>query len=247
GQATLRTGRVAKGVRGAAVADVRIRERTLRGAVQRPGSKPDDATLSAGRDVVEPRRPRRHERPALEPASRHAVAYRIPRGLYQRVRRRRHGRQSARVDERSPRDVSGRLLPRHAPERRRLLVPHRRSRRDVSRLLDGIPLLRGPEGLGVAAPTDRAPVFVELGALARLAVPIAIAQLGILAMSLVDTAAIGRMSVVDLAGAGIGRSIGFGTVVIGIGLAGGLDPLAAQAIGAGDPGRAWQAFVTTLR
>ena len=108
-------------------------------------------------------------------------------------------------------------------------------------------MLRGPEGLGVAAPTDRAPVFVELGALARLAVPIAIAQLGILAMSLVDTAAIGRMSVVDLAGAGIGRSIGFGTVVIGIGLAGGLDPLAAQAIGAGDPGRAWQAFVTTLR
>jgi MATE family multidrug resistance protein len=90
-------------------------------------------------------------------------------------------------------------------------------------------------------------VFVELGALARLAVPIAIAQLGILAMSLVDTAAIGRVSVADLAGAGIGRSIGFGTVVVGIGLTGGLDPLAAQAVGAGDPGRAWQAFVTTLR
>ena len=90
-------------------------------------------------------------------------------------------------------------------------------------------------------------MFVELRALARLAVPIAIAQLGVLAMSLVDTAAIGRVSVADLAGAGIGRSIGFGTVVVGIGLTGGLDPLAAQAIGAGDPGRAWQAFVTTLR
>ena len=36
-------------------------------------------------------------------------------------------------------------------------------------------------------------------------------------------------------------------MVIGIGLAGGLDPLAAQAVAAGDPGRAWQAFVTTLR
>ena len=90
-------------------------------------------------------------------------------------------------------------------------------------------------------------MFVELGALVRLAVPIALAQLGLLAMSLVDTAAIGRVSVDDLAGAGIGRSIGFGTAVVGIGLAGGLDPLAAQAIGAGEPGRAWQAFVTTLR
>jgi MATE family multidrug resistance protein len=66
-------------------------------------------------------------------------------------------------------------------------------------------------------------------------------------MSLVDTAAIGRVSVDDLAGAGIGRSIGFGTAVVGIGLANGLDPLAAQAVGAGEPARAWQAFVTTLR
>ncbi|HEX3770631.1 MAG TPA: MATE family efflux transporter [Polyangiaceae bacterium] len=84
-------------------------------------------------------------------------------------------------------------------------------------------------------------------ALVRLAVPISIAQLGLMMMSLVDTAAIGRVSVDDLAGAGIGRSIGFGTAVIGIGLAGGLDPLAAQAIGAGEPERAWQAFLTTVR
>jgi MATE family multidrug resistance protein len=109
-------------------------------------------------------------------------------------------------------------------------------------------MLRGSEGLGVAAaPQPRESVFLELGALVRLAVPIAIAQVGLLTMSLVDTAAIGRVSVDDLAGAGIGRSIGFGTAVIGIGLAGGLDPLAAQAIGAGEPGRAWEAFLTMLR
>ena len=108
-------------------------------------------------------------------------------------------------------------------------------------------MLRGSEGLGVAASPERESTFIELGALVRLAVPIAIAQLGLVAMSLVDTAAIGRVSVADLAGAGIGRSIGFGTAVVGIGLAGALDPLAAQAVGAGDPGRAWQAFVTTLR
>jgi MATE family multidrug resistance protein len=89
--------------------------------------------------------------------------------------------------------------------------------------------------------------MVELRALVRLSVPIAIAQLGLVSMSLVDTAAIGRVSVADLAGAGIGRSIGFGAVVVGIGVAGGLEPLAAQAIGAGEHGLAWQGFVTNLR
>ena len=86
-----------------------------------------------------------------------------------------------------------------------------------------------------------------LEALLRLAVPIAIAQFGLVALSLVDTAAIGRVSVDDLAGAGIGRSIGFGTMIVGIGVATGLEPLAAQAIGAGEHGRAWQGFVTNLR
>jgi MATE family multidrug resistance protein len=51
----------------------------------------------------------------------------------------------------------------------------------------------------------------------------------------------------DLAGAGIGRSIGFATMVVGLGVASGLEPLAAQAIAAGEPGRAWQGFVTNLR
>ncbi len=81
----------------------------------------------------------------------------------------------------------------------------------------------------------------------RLSAPIAMAHLGLMAMSLVDTAAIGRVSVDDLAGAGIGRSIGFGTVVVGIGVAAGLEPLAAQAIGAGEHGVAWRGFVTNAR
>ncbi len=89
--------------------------------------------------------------------------------------------------------------------------------------------------------------MAELGALLRLAVPMAIAQFGVVALSLVDTAAIGRVSVDDLAGAGIGRSIGFATMVVGLGVASGLEPLAAQAIGAGENARAWQAFVTNLR
>jgi multidrug resistance protein, MATE family len=122
-------------------------------------------------------------------------------------------------------------------------------------------VLRGPEdhGVGGVAPSASSrpgesgnesagrAALIELGALLRLAVPIGLAQLGLIAMSLVDTAAIGRVSVDDLAGAGIGRSIGFGTVVLGMGVATGLEPLAAQAVGAGEPGRAWQAFVTNLR
>jgi MATE family multidrug resistance protein len=94
---------------------------------------------------------------------------------------------------------------------------------------------------------DLESVATELRALLRLAIPMAIAQFGIIALSLVDTAAIGRTSVDDLAGAGIGRSIGFATMVVGIGVGAGLEPLAAQAIGAGEHGRAWQGFVTNLR
>lgn len=87
----------------------------------------------------------------------------------------------------------------------------------------------------------------ELRALVRLSVPIAIAQLGLVSMSLVDTAVIGRVSVNDLAGAGIGRSIGFAAVVVGMGVTTALEPMAAQAIGAGDHGQAWRSYVAILR
>jgi MATE family, multidrug efflux pump len=96
-------------------------------------------------------------------------------------------------------------------------------------------------------PGRRESAAAELRALVRLSVPIAIAQLGLVAMSLVDTAALGRVSVDDLAGAGIGRSIGFGAVIVGIGVATGLEPLAAQALGAGEPALAWQGFVANVR
>jgi MATE family multidrug resistance protein len=87
----------------------------------------------------------------------------------------------------------------------------------------------------------------ELRTLVRLSLPIAAAQLGLVAMSLVDTAVIGRVSVADLAGAGIGRSIGFTAMIVAIGVATGLEPIAAQAIGAGDEGRAWRGYVTNVR
>src|SRR5262249_22919646 len=41
-------------------------------------------------------------------------------------------------------------------------------------------------------------------------------------------------------GAAMGRAIGFAAITMGMGIATGLEPLASQAIGAGDPERAWE-------
>jgi MATE family multidrug resistance protein len=87
----------------------------------------------------------------------------------------------------------------------------------------------------------------ELVALAHLAWPIAIAQLGLIAMSLVDTAILGRVSTADLAGAALGRAIGFAGITVGMGIATGLEPVASQALGAGEPSRAWEGLLTNLR
>ena len=66
-------------------------------------------------------------------------------------------------------------------------------------------------------------------------------------MSLVDTAVLGRVSVDDLAGAGMGRSIGFASIIVGMGVTTALEPMAAQAIGAGEHGHAWQCFVANVK
>ncbi len=84
--------------------------------------------------------------------------------------------------------------------------------------------------------------WTELRALVRLSLPISIAQLGLVFMGLVDTAIIGHVSVDDLAAVAIGRSIMFGICSIGMGIGFALDPLAAQAVGAGKPERALQAL-----
>ena len=80
----------------------------------------------------------------------------------------------------------------------------------------------------------------ELGLLLRLAAPIAAAQGGQALMSLVDVAVVGRVSKTQLAAVGLANSIFFAVSVVGIGLMMGLDPLASQALGAGDRVRARQ-------
>ncbi|WP_437907281.1 MATE family efflux transporter [Sorangium sp. So ce327] len=87
----------------------------------------------------------------------------------------------------------------------------------------------------------------ELRALARLALPIAVAQAGLVAMALVDVAIVGRVSVNELASCAMGRTIVHTSNALGMGVSAAVDPLASQAIGAGRPGLAWAALRATLR
>lgn len=99
---------------------------------------------------------------------------------------------------------------------------------------------RGP--VAVSEPAEMS-TRAELGALVRLAAPIALSQLAVMAMSLVDTAVLGRGSVDDLAAAAMGRSIVFAASAPAFGIGIATEPLAAQAVGAGEHGRAWAALI----
>jgi MATE family multidrug resistance protein len=74
----------------------------------------------------------------------------------------------------------------------------------------------------------------ELASLARLAVPLALANAGQALMGVVDTAVCGRAGAVVLAGTGLGNVLFFAMAVFGMGLMMGLDPLLSQSFGAGD-------------
>jgi MATE family multidrug resistance protein len=98
---------------------------------------------------------------------------------------------------------------------------------------------RGPK----PEPTTRE----ELRSLVVLAIPIALAQFAQILLSLTDTAIVGRTNATALAGVGMGRSLSFAFAALFLGVAGALDPLASQAIGAGEPRRAYSAFRSALR
>lgn len=67
----------------------------------------------------------------------------------------------------------------------------------------------------------------------RLAVPVVAAELGWIAMGLVDIAMVGRLGPEAIGAVGVGSILFFAVVVFGIGILLGLDPLIAQAHGAG--------------
>jgi MATE family multidrug resistance protein len=93
-------------------------------------------------------------------------------------------------------------------------------------------------------PSPTHPIRQEISALTRLAIPLAIAQGGQALMGVVDAAVVGRLGAIPLAGVGLGNALQLGVSILGIGVMMGLDPLFAQAIGAGDRLRArrllWQ-------
>lgn len=68
----------------------------------------------------------------------------------------------------------------------------------------------------------------------RLAVPVATVQVGMMAMGVVDTAMVGRVSPTDLAAVALGNLYFFGLAIFATGVLFSLDPVIAQAAGAGD-------------
>lgn len=78
------------------------------------------------------------------------------------------------------------------------------------------------------------PTAQESRALLRLALPVVVVQVGIMAMGVVDTIMVGHLSATALAAVALGNLYFFGCAILGMGALTGLDPIVAQAIGAGD-------------
>lgn len=74
----------------------------------------------------------------------------------------------------------------------------------------------------------------DFKALLGLAVPIVVIQLGLIAMGVVDTIMVGHVSPAALAAVALGNLYSFGFCIFGLGVLLALDPIIAQALGAGD-------------
>jgi MATE family multidrug resistance protein len=78
----------------------------------------------------------------------------------------------------------------------------------------------------------------ELSALSRLAAPLFAMQFGSMLLGVVDIMVVGRLGEAPVAAVGLGQTLVFATSVLGFGWMLALDPLIAQAIGAGEQERA---------
>src|ERR1051325_10301241 len=74
----------------------------------------------------------------------------------------------------------------------------------------------------------------ELRATIRLALPVVLVQVGIMAMGAVDTVMVGHVSATVLAAVALGNLYFFTTSIFSMGTLMALDPIVAQAIGAGE-------------
>ena len=80
----------------------------------------------------------------------------------------------------------------------------------------------------------RLPHRDDLQAMLRLAVPIVVVQVGMMLLGVVDTMVVGRLSSEALAAVALGHVMIVAVSSFGIGMLLALDPLVAQAVGAGD-------------
>src|SRR5215210_8978732 len=78
------------------------------------------------------------------------------------------------------------------------------------------------------------PRTAELRPMLRLAVPVVIIQVGMMAMGVVDTIMVGHISAQALAAVALGNLYFFSLAVFGMGTLMVLDPVVAQAVGAND-------------
>jgi MATE family multidrug resistance protein len=94
------------------------------------------------------------------------------------------------------------------------------------------------------------PSHTELVAMARLAIPVVVVQVGIMLLGVVDTVMVGRVSARALAAVAVGNLYFFVCSIFGMGVLLALDPVVSQAVGAHDRpavGRAMQrGFVLAL-
>lgn len=88
---------------------------------------------------------------------------------------------------------------------------------------------------GVMLPAGKSLWRVELDATIKLALPIALTQLGQVAMMTTDLMLIGHLGDEAIAGAALGQVVLFVAFMIGMGVTSAVSPLAAQAYGAREP------------
>lgn len=93
------------------------------------------------------------------------------------------------------------------------------------------PAPASPTPVALGAYVPRRP---DLRQLAHLAAPVALVQLGLMAMGVVDTVMVGRVSPNDLAAVALGHLYFFFVAIFGMGVLFMLDPVVSQAYGAGD-------------
>ena len=78
------------------------------------------------------------------------------------------------------------------------------------------------------------PGRTDFRGLVGLAVPVVTVQVGLMLMGVVDTIMVGHVSAADLAAVALGNLYFMSTAILAMGILFGLDPVVAQAVGAGD-------------